>query len=227
MSTVQLNALAIGGLIQTARSGNIQVPADGLITVDTRDAASLLAAGASYIRASTRQQNINLPIAGAVGQYVASVAFANGTATIANQPDVPRLASVRIDAGTSAITAGNVAVSYIAIDGTTQVDNLSAITAASSVASQNVTKGITKINSVVTTGLVGGASPKLQMDSLNQLGVLADPGYVDFSVLDLKVDGVDSGVASIATAAACFTPSTAPNGTHNYSVISAFNSPIT
>lgn len=227
MSTVQLNAASIGGLIQTGHSGNIQVPADGIITVDSRDAATLLAAGASYIRASTKQQVITTPIAGAVGQFVASVAFANGTATIANQPDVPRLGSVRVDPGTSAITAGNVAVTYIAIDGTTQVDNLSAITAASTVASQNVSKGIAKINSVVTTGLAGGASPKLQMDSLNQLGVLADPGFVDFSVLDLKVDNADSGVASVATAAACFTPSTAPNGTHTYNVLAAFNSPVT
>jgi hypothetical protein len=227
MSTVQLNAAAIGGLIQTGFSGNVQVPADGLITVDTRDAANLLAAGCSYVRATTRQQTITTPAAGAVGQLVASTAFSNGTKTIANQPDVARLASVRIDPGTSAITAGNVAVSYIALDGTTTVDNLSAVTAASTVLSQNISKGIVKLNSLVVTAVAGGASPGIQMDTLNQLGVMADPGYVDFSVLDLKVDGVDSGVASVATAAACFTPSTAPNGTHTYNVIANFNSPVT
>ncbi len=227
MSTVKMNALSIGGLIQTQFSGNVQVPADGIITVDTRDAATLLAAGAGYITAKTKQQYISAPLAGTVGRIVASTAFANGTLTIANQPDSPRLCSIRVDPGTTAITGGVVTVNYVGCDGQTTIDTVSAVTAASTVVSTNTSKGVAKVNSVVVTGVAGGTSPQIQVDTLNSLAVAADAGYVDFSVVDLKVDNVDSGVASTQSSAACFTPSTAPNGTHNYQVVAVFNSPVT
>ena len=40
MATVQLNASGIGGTIFTQNSGPVTVPANGLITVDTRDVAT-------------------------------------------------------------------------------------------------------------------------------------------------------------------------------------------
>lgn len=227
MSTVKMNASAIGGLIQTAFSGNIQVPTDGVVTVDSRDAITLLTKGATYINAVTRSARISAPIAGAVGQIMASAAATNGTKTIANQPDVARLCSVRIDPGTTAITAGNVAVTYLAVDGSTQVDNLSAVTGVTTISSQNLSKGMVHANSIVITGMAGGASPGIQVDTLNALGVAVDSGYVDFSVVALKVDDADSGLVSTSSAAASFTPSTTPNGTHNYDVWYSYNGPVT
>lgn len=226
MMQVKMNAGNIGGLLQLPYSGNTPVPADGIVTVDSRDAPDLLRMGANYVSVATRSQYIAAPILGAVGQIVASTAFSNGTKTIANQPDRTRLSSVRVDPGTLAITAGNVAVNYVATDGTTQIDNISAITAASTIVSTNLSKAANFFNSVVVTAVAGGASPQLQVDTLNSLGLAVDPGYVDFAIADLKVDGADSGVSSVQSSAAAFTPSTAPNGTHNYNVLATYRAGV-
>lgn len=223
MSQVQMNASAIGGLLQLPFSGNVTVPANGVITVDSRDAVSLLAAGTKYVGSKVASQDLGIVLAGAVGQFVASVAFANGTLTIANQPDVPRLASVRIDPGTTALTAGNVAVNYIANDGNTITDNFTAITPASTVASVNTSRGVVEIKSVIITGAAGGTSPKVQMDSLNSLGLVVDPGFVGFIALKATVDDADVGIVSVQSTAACITPSTAPNGTHTFELTAAYN----
>ena len=223
MTQVQMNASAIGGTLQLPNTGTINVPANGVITVDSRDVAPLLAAGAKYTGSKVTSQDLGVPIAGAVGQFVASVAFANGTLTIANQPDVPRLASVRIDPGTTALTGGNVAVNYIANDGTTITDNFTGITPASTVASVNTSRGVVEIKSVIVTGVAGGTSPKIQMDSLNSLGLVVDPGFVGFTALKATVDDADIGIASVQSTAACITPSTAPNGTHTFELAGAYS----
>jgi hypothetical protein len=227
MATVKMNASAIGGTIQTQFSGNVTVPVDGIITVDQRDAIDLLRAGAVFYQASTRYSYVGAPAAGAAGKFVASTAFANGTLTIAAQPDVPRLASIRVDPGTSAITAGNVAVSYIGNDGQTITDNVSAVTGATTVVSTNTSRGVVHINSVVVTGVAGGTSPQVQMDSLNSLALPVDPGFVDFTALKATVDNADSGIASVQSTAACITPSTAPNGTHTFAFLGSFNAAAT
>jgi hypothetical protein len=223
MATVKMNAAAIGGTIQLAFSGSVTVPADGLITVDQRDAIDLLRAGATYITAQTRRDYVGIPIAGAVGQFVASAAFGNGTLTIAAQPDVPRLASVRVWPGTSPISAGNIAVNYIGNDGLTITDNFSAIGVASAAVSSNLSRGLVHLNSVIVTGVSGGASPGVQMDSLNSLAMIVDPGFVDFSGVQAFVDTLASGIVSVQSSAACITPSTAPNGTHAFSLVGSFN----
>src|SRR5579863_339218 len=141
-SQVVLNASAIGGLVQTANSGNVRVPASGLITVSSLDAPSLLAAGATYVSQASRSVNVITPDAGAVGTIVASTTLANGTLTIAAQPNFGRLCSVRVDPGTSAITGGNVAFTYTANDGTTVVDNISAIGGGTTIISTNTSRGV-------------------------------------------------------------------------------------
>lgn len=224
MSTVQMNAASIGGLIQLPFTGNVTVPANGIITVDSRDAIDLLRDGATYVKARTIRQSLGAPIAGVVGQLVASAAFANGTLSIANQPDIPRLASLRIDPGTSAITAGNVAVNYLANDGTTVTDNFSAIGPGTAVQSTNLSRGIVHLNSAIITAVAGGATPKIQMDTLNSLGVVVDVGFFNFAVLDVVADDAPDVVLSTQSSAACFTPSTVPNATHTYSAVVTFDS---
>jgi hypothetical protein len=223
MTTVQMNASAIGGTLQLPYSGTVVVPANGIITVDSRDVPPLLTAGAKYISSKVTSQDLGIVLAGAAGAFVASVAFANGTLTIAAQPDVSRLASVRIDPGTTALTAGNVAVNYLANDGTTLTDNFSAVTPASTVASANTSRGVAHINSVIVTGAAGGTSPKIQMDSLNSLALAVDPGFYGFTGLKASVDDADVGIASVQSTAACITPSTAPNGTHTFELAGAYN----
>jgi hypothetical protein len=227
MATVKMNLAAIGGTVQLPFTGNVTVPADGIVTVDQRDALDLLRAGASYISASVRSTYVGAPAVGAAGQFVASASLSNGTLTIAHQPDAPRLASIRIDPGTAAISAGNVAVSYIGNDGQAIVDNISAVTGATTIVSTNTSRGVVHLTSVVVTGVSGGASPGVQMDSLNSLAVLVDPGFVDFTALKATVDNADSGIASVQSTAACITPSTAPNATHTYNLVASYNAPNT
>jgi hypothetical protein len=227
MSTVKMNALAIGGTIQLPATGNVTVPADGLISVDSTDVAALLRMGATYIMARTKSVNILAPRAASAGRLVASTALSNGTKTIAAQPDVPRQGVLRIDPGTSAITAGNVAINYLANDGTTVTDNVSAIMGGTTVVSTNTSKGIVTLNSVIVTAIAGGASPQVQLNDTNSLSVSVDPGFVDFTLLAEFADATNEGQVAIASSAASFTPSTTPNSTHNYGAFYGFNAPNT
>jgi hypothetical protein len=222
MTTVQMNASAIGGTIQLAYTGTVTVPSNGIITVDTRDVPALLIDGAKYVSGKSTYQYLGAPVVGAVGALVASASFANGTLTIAAQPDVPRLASVRIWPGTSPITAGNVAVNYLANDGTTVTDNFSGVGVASAAISSNLSRGIVHLNSVIVTGVAGGASPAVQMDTLNSLAVAVDPGFFGFTINKSTVDNADNGIVSVQSSAACYTPSTAPNATHTFAAAAAY-----
>lgn len=225
MTQIRMNASAIGGTLQLPFSGIVNVPSDGMITVDSRDATTLLRQGAKYVTQAARYGTYIGPIAGAAGQLVASTSLANGTLSIANQPDFPRLASVRIWPGTVAISAGQLVVNYVANDGSTQNDTFSAITGVTVAASTNLSKGIVHLNSAIVTGVTGGASPGVQVDTLNTLAAMVDTGFVDFSLLKLDVDNTSTGTVTVFPSAGAFQPSTAPNGTHSYGFAYAFNAP--
>lgn len=216
--SVKLNAKALGGAIQTQYSGYVTVGADGTVTVDSRDAASLLAAGASYI--NTRTGYVNYPVApviGTVGKFVASTSLANGTLSIANQPDVPRMGLLRVDPGASAVTAGNAAITYVANDGTTQVDNLSVITGASTLATLSTSKGMMLINSVILTGVVGGTTPHVQLSSDGRLACPVDAGFQDFAVVAEWDTNASATPGAVTASAAAIAPTAAVNGTATYS----------
>lgn len=227
MASVKMSFASVGGTIFLPFTGPVTVPSDGIITVDQRDAIDVLRMGGMYIQTQVKSQYSGAPAAGAAGTFVASTALSNGTLTVAAQPDAPRLASIRIDPGTVAVSAGNVAVNYIGNDGQTITDNVSAVTAASTIVSTNTSRGVVHINSVVVTGVSGGASPGIQMDSLNALAMIVAPGFVDFTALKLTVDNANSGIASTQSSAACITPSTAPNATHTYNMVASYNAPLT
>ncbi len=218
MSTVRMNALPIGGLLNLQYSGAIQVPADGLITVDSRDAPTLLGMGASYVNVITRTATLNgAPIAASAAKLVASTALSNGTKAVANQPDVPRQGVLVIDPGTSAITAGTVKIPYTANDGTAQTDTVSCVMPGTTIVSTLTSKGILVLSPIVVAGIVGGASPGVQLNDTNSLSLPVDGGFVDFSLFKTYADGASNGQVSVASSAASWTPSTTPNGTHTYS----------
>lgn len=221
--TLRLNLAPIGGLIQTQFSGNVLVGADGTAVVDSRDVPTLLGAGATFINAMSRFQPISAARAGTAARIVASAALSNGTFAIANQPDVPRVLAVRVDPGTSAITAGNVVIPYVANDGTTTTDTLALSTAASTVFTLNTSKGVMIVNSVTAAGLVGGASPKIEVTDTNFLAMAVDPGFQGFSVLKANVDGANETIGSVIASAGAISPTTAPNGTHTYGIGYSYN----
>lgn len=224
MSQIQMNASAVGGTIYGA-FGTYPVPASGLITVDSRDAANILAIGGFYIGQAIKTQGVGAVRLATAGRLVASVALANGTLTIANQPDFPRQAGLRVDPGTTAITAGVANVAYVANDGTTMTDTISLAAAASTPFTQNTTKGVVKLNSVIITGLVGGTSPLTQLNDTNSLSVLVEPGFAGFNVLKEMADAADETIGTVASSAASITPTTLPNGTHTYSFVVGYSAP--
>ncbi len=226
MTTVRMNAASIGGTLALNYTGNVNIPGDGVITVDTRDAPALLTLGAGYINGVIGRSTYTAPIAATAGRLVASTALAAGTLSIANQPDVPRQGVLRIDPGTSAITAGNVAMAYLANDGTTQTDNVSCVMPGTTVVSTITSKGIMVLNTVVATGIVGGASPLVQMKDNNSLSATVDAGFVDFIVLQEQHGSTNEGQVAVASSAASFTPSTTPNGTINYTLVASYNAPV-
>jgi hypothetical protein len=225
-STVQMNAAGLGTVY--ADWGTYAVPTNGLITVDSRDVITLLRTGATYINAMTRSATISpAPRAGSAGRIVASVALSNGTLSIANQPDVSRQVATRVDPGTTAITAGTLTNIYVANDGTTTTDAVSLAAAASTPVTVSSSKGVVKMTSAIVTGLVGGASPLIQVNDTNSLSVMVDPGFTNFSVLKESVDGADETIGTVATAAASITPTTAPNATHTYGFVFGLAAPNT
>jgi len=216
MATVKLNVATIGSsVIYTQYSGTVVPASDGTVTVDTRDVKSLLSAGAVYVNARAAGQFVSIPAVGTAAAIVSSVALANGTLTIAAQPDVPRQLGLRVDPGSGTITAGSGVITYVANDGTTTIDTIALSTAA--LFTTNTSKGVCHLTSAVISGLTGGSSPKVQMDTTNYLACMVDTGYTDFLLLKANIDSVDNAGSTVATAAACVSPSTAPNGTHNYS----------
>ena len=227
VGTVTLDASDIGGVIfPGGNAARISVPTNGRITVPIQDAPFYIAAGARYISTNSRTQTLaGPPAAATTGRVVASVALANGTLTIANQPDVPRQVATRVDTGTSAITDGNLALTYLANDGATQVDNISLVAPASSLVTTSSSKGVVSVTSAIVTGLAGGASPKVQISDTNSLSVQVDPDFAAFAINQTFADGVINGRTAVASSAASYTPSTTPNGTVVYSASYNYSAP--
>lgn len=213
---VQMWAGNIGGPIETQNSGTVVPNTNGVITVSSLDVPSLLAAGCKFLAQTNATQYTNAPRAATAGRIVGSTSLANGTLSIANQPDCARQAQMIVAPGSPGITAGVLTLNYLANDGTTTSDALSVITAANTLLTTRTSKGMLHLNTAIVTGLTGGGTPGVQVDDTNSLSCMVPPNYNSFTPLLLTVDGTASGIAATAAAAASYTPSTAPNGTHNF-----------
>jgi hypothetical protein len=215
------------GAFQGPFSGTVQAGADGTFAIDPRDQNDALKAGYIPVRRNVwaYQPAPSAVAAAAVGQIVASAALANGNLTIANQPDVMRAIKIRVDPGTAAITAGTLSVTYTANDGTTQTDVISLVTALSTVITPFLSKGALVLQTPVVAGLVGGSSPKVQLDTTAALAVPIPPQSVDVTVLNESHDTSVNATLGTITNAGLWTPNTAPNATHTFGVTYSTISP--
>jgi hypothetical protein len=224
---LNLDASTPGGVILPggAEARKVVGPT-GVISVRGIDAPSYIQMGAKLINSRIIDQSQPVaPRAASAGRLVASTSLANGTLSIANQPDVPRQGVLVVDPGAAAITAGNAAITYVANDGTTVTDTKSLVTPTSTIASQTTSKGIVSLTSVIVTAVAGGSSPKIQLNDTNSLSMLVAPNYSSFAIRQAYVDGVANGSSAVASSAASYTPSTTPNGTHTYQAIASLMSP--
>jgi len=215
MAQVIMSAGAAGGVIQ-GEFGTYIIGPSGLVTVDSRDVSRLLALGMAYITGRSNYQQVPTPRGATAARIVASVNMANGTLTIANQPDTPRQLAVRVDPSSVAITGGLCTITYPANDGTTQVDALSLATPANTVLTINTSKGAMRVTSAVVSGLAGGATPKIEIADTNFLALPVDQGFANFALLKENVGGADEALGTVNASAAAVSPTTAPNGTNIY-----------
>ncbi len=225
--SVTVNASNIGGtIIPGGSTPNLPVPATGRVTVGVNDAPALIAAGAQYVSTQVIRQTIPVaPRAATAARVVASTALANGTLSIANQPDVARQIGLRVDPGTTAITGGIATLTYTANDGTTTADQKSLATPASTIFTTNSSKGVQTLTSVIVTGLTGGASPVVQVDDTNSLSMIVPPNFAAFTVQAEFTDSVKVSGGTVASSAASITPTTTPNATHTYAFAAQFTAP--
>lgn len=207
------------------KSGTLYVPdVNGRITVQSGDIVPLL--DASLTGSQLVNQWYSTPTAPAVANataQVASITMSNATLTVAAQPDISRPLQFKMGAGTTPITAGVLTVSYTANDGSAQVDSFSLVSAAGGAATTvtstfNTTKGVSHLNSPVISGLVGGTSPFVYGGTTAVLALPCPMGASGFAITKENLDGADVATPGAVAANGLWTPGTAPNATHLYSV---------
>lgn len=227
MTTVQLAGNGFGGVVN-GNFGNYQMASDGSFTVDARDAPPLLARGMSYVKQTGLSYTLPLaPLAATIGAIVASGVLSNGTVAITANPDTMRPVDVEVGTGTTAITAGNVTVTYIGNDGVSGSDTFSLACALSSAVTQTLSRGVMTISSIAVAGVVGGTSPWFRMSTKAQVSVPVAPGTVDVAFTREYDTGATVAVGAVsAVALASIAPTNAPNGTRTYSFNYSFLSPV-
>src|SRR5215813_2508332 len=102
------------GAFQGPNSGSVLAGSDGTFAIDPRDMAFALGAGYVPVRRQSHSfaQMVSAPRTATVGRIVASVALTNTSLTIANQPESMSRVTLRVDPGTTAITAVALTVTY-------------------------------------------------------------------------------------------------------------------
>jgi hypothetical protein len=227
MATTQMMPpVGVGGLV-TGGAGIYAQNTDGSFTVNQGDVVALLAAGFTYV--AQQEDNYNTPVAplaATVGKIVGSLALSNGTVAVTAQPDVLRPVTVEVGAGTTAITAGQVAVTYLGNDGLSTTETYSLACAASASTTQLMSRGVSLISSIVVSGLVGGASPFFRMSTTSAISVPVSQRATDFGVSREYDAGATIAVGTLSSALGSITPTTAPNGTVTYSFIYYYVAPV-
>jgi hypothetical protein len=218
----------VGGVIY-GNFGTYTPASDGTYSVDTRDAPSLLAMGMGYVKTLVGYYTTPLaPAAAAAGAIVASVAISNATLTIAASPDVMRPVAVEVGAGTGAITAGQVAVTYVGNDGQSGTDTVNLAAAASSGFTQTLSRGVMTMTSAIVTGFAqNGTGAFIRLNTLAQLSMPVGPNSTDFSVKREYDAGATVAVGTLSTALGSIAPTNAPNATRTYSFAYDYTSPVT
>jgi hypothetical protein len=208
-------------------SGNVTAGSDGTLTIDSRDILLAIQQGlVPTFRWSTSYSFPQAPVAANNALLFASAAAANGTLAIAGSVDVPRQVQAIFWAGTAAVTAGTLALTYAANDGTAaQVDSLSLICGASAFVTVFTTKGVVFMSSMALAGIVGGASPTIEVGTNAVLALPIAPSAVDMTLAADFLGGTAQATKGVVTNAGFYTPNSAPNGTRIPTAVYAYSAP--
>ena len=215
---LQTGGTAVGNFYGR-NSGLVAVNSDGTFSIDPRDLGDALRNGYTTVYNDTKQSTFALaPLVATVGKFVNSTTLANGTLSVAAQPDVPRGANVVVAPGSPGVTAGTLTVVYVANDGSNpQTDVVSLVGNPNSLPfTSPLSKGVLSITSATVAGLSGGTSPGIQIDSNGILGVPVPPLATSVTLIKEDTDGGNQTTLGTLTTAGLWTPHVALNGTHTY-----------
>lgn len=200
--------VGVSGTVYTA-------DAFGRITItDSRDLGPALASGCVYSPTDTRWYTAgSAPAAAAAANVVAAVAVANGTLTIAGQPDVPRNLQI-VQTGTPTITAGSVNITMVNSQGVTLTESVALASANGTLTTNNA---VGHVVGASVSGAAGSALGTISIGSGAALGLPLPAGFANLTVFKQNTDGADVTNGTIDGTYGKVTPNTAPNGTHTYS----------
>jgi hypothetical protein len=211
-----------------ALSGNTyQSNQYGIISnVASGDVVSLLNMGCTPSTLKTRLLAAGAVLTASLTGIISNVALTNLTLTIAAQPDVPRQLVLTMAPGAAAVTAGQALITYVAADGSVQVETASLITGSGVTVTYKTVKAVAELTSVVTSGVVGGSSPTIEMGTNGVIGLPAEQGAIGFSVFKETYTTVSANITTgvitpvitdqgtlgaVDAINGLYTPTTAPN----------------
>ncbi len=232
-TTIKLLAPAgVSGQINGVSAASYTIAADRSVTVAALDVAALLAQGFVLFGTNVAKCSIKAPIAADLISIVAAVTPSNVALTLAAQPPHARKLQIRIVIGTTtttAITAGNLAIVGVTIDGDAVSENISLIqNASATVKSQYAYASITSATVSGYAANGSGTGNTVGIGLSNDFAVPTMPGipYIstDFTilkstkitdVLGTSVTAADDAAASgtVDASARTFAPTTAPSST--------------
>jgi hypothetical protein len=223
IKVIAIPGIAQQGAFQGPNSGNVSEGSDGTFSIDPRDTIYALSAGYVPARTENRYAYAPAPALLSNGLLFNSASLANGTLAVAANVDQMRAVQALVLPGTTAITAGNLALTYDANDGTVAfVDNFSLVTPLSTTLTINASKGVLRMRSQIVTGLTGGTSPTILIGTTAALAVPVPVGAQDLTIVSEFLDTAIVTVANAGTLTTAplgvYTPHTAPNATHNFGV---------
>lgn len=227
MAQVKMNLTGLGSVVQ-GNFGTYVPGVSGVVNVDSRDSAALLAAGAVYVNFEFSSYGPIVAATATIARLVASATLANGAVAVANQPDVPRQGRIVIFTGTTNITAGTVSIPYVGNDGSQTTDTFSLVGTASTNITFFTSKGIVSLQTGTIAALAGGASGGIQIDTTSAISVPVNPGTSLANVSFLK-EVIETGNETVGTVStvtlATITPTTIPNSTHTYALFYTAQAP--
>jgi hypothetical protein len=218
----QLIKMAGNGVAGTVQGnfGTYTAASDGSYTIDSRDVPAMLLAGMTYLNQGSFSYYAPIaPAAASATAYIASTTLSNGALTFANQPDVLRQAQLVVTQFASpGPSAGTLALTYYANDGSTQVDtfNLNNANVTSPYTAQT-SKGVAHFVTGTVSGLAG--TGYFSLGSTATLSVPVPPEFSgDITFLKETINTGDETVGTKSTVTlGSIAPTTAPNATHTYS----------
>ncbi len=208
-----------GQSFETRSGARYVADQNGVVSnVAAGDVIDHLNAGCSFAHTGSHYiSHAVAPTAATAANIVASVALANGSLTVAGQPDVPRKLQAVVTPGAAAVIAGSLTLSYTDSSGQSIIDSFIVATPASIALTLTTSRGVSHLASAALAQVSGGASPTIAIGTTSALGLPAVQGALAFSVFKEVRNGADETVGTVDPTGGTVVPSTAPNGTYTYS----------